>query len=251
MYPKKIQIEITNSCNLRCKGCMRENMTREIGFMSINTFIKSINFATEFGIKEIHLHHWGEPLLHKNIIDYIIMAKGLHFTVGFTTNGSLLSIKKLKELKEAGLDKLDISYNKSISEIKHDLYFYSQEIGIETYFRSVVWSDKEYKELSKKLEGYNVRFQRGMYFDFNRRKGRVCKAIDIIFIINWDGIITPCCSMYDNQYTYGKVEKITVEKLKSRIDKLKIRIERQNIILDNCCNHCFEVDDNLPLTFKL
>lgn len=253
MYPKKVQIEVTNHCNLKCEGCLRETMTREKGYISYDTLLDALFVCTEFEIEEIHLHHWGEPLLHPKILNIVKLVSLLGFKVGFTTNGTLLTHDKLIELKEAGLDKIDISYNKNSKDkrLLHNLYWISKDLGIDTWFRSVVFSKEEYNILKDELMGYSVKFQRGMYFDFDRKRDKPCKAIEKIFIINWDGIITPCCAMYDNQYIYGKVEEITVEQLQLQINLLKLRIEFSDETVDKCCNHCFEIDDDLPLDFKL
>jgi radical SAM protein with 4Fe4S-binding SPASM domain len=254
-YPKKVQIEVTNHCNLKCKGCLRENMMRKKGYISYDTLLDALFVCTDFEIEEIHLHHWGEPLLHPNILNIVKIVSLTGFRVGFTTNGTLLTHDKLIELKEAGLDKLDISYNKNSKDKRtlRNLYWISKDLGIETCFRSVVFSKEEYDELLDEFykSGCSVKFQRGMYFDFDRKRDKPCKAIEKIFIINWDGIITPCCAMYDNQYIYGKVEEITVKDLKNQIDILKLRIEEKDLWLENCCNHCFEIDGDFPIDFKL
>jgi hypothetical protein len=124
-------------------------------------------------------------------------------------------------------------------------------LGIDTWFRTVIFSKTDYDELKEELKGFKVRFQRGMYFDFNKKRIKPCKAIEMLFIINWNGVITPCCPIYDNQYTYGKVGEITVEELKFEIDKLRVLINSKSEILNTCCNYCHEIDDVLPLNFKL
>ena len=252
-YPKKVQIEVTNNCNLKCEGCFREIMTRKKGYITYDTLLDALYICHYFGIEEIHLHHLGEPLLHPNILKIIKIIKIIGFKVGFTTNGTLLTHDKLIELKDAGLDKIDISYNKSSKDkrLLHNLYWISKDLGIETWFRSVVFSKEEYDDLKNEVKGYDVKFQRGMYFDFNKKRDKPCSAIEKIFVINWDGVIVPCCCMYDNQYAYGKVEEITIDRLKSEIDILKLRIKRNSLWINKCCNHCFEVGDDLPIDFKL
>jgi len=257
MYPKKVQIEVTNHCNLKCEGCLREKMTRKKGYISYDTLLDALFVCDEFEIEEILLHNWGEPLLHPNILKIIKIIKILGFRVGFTTNGTLLTHDKLIELKEAGLDRLDISYNKNTKGVWHNpsmlqcFYHISNGLGIETWFRSVVFSKEEYDELKDELKDYNVKFQRGMYFDFFKKRYKSCRAIKNLFVIQCDGTIVPCCAMYDNQYSYGKIGETTVDELKSEIDKLKSRIRKKDLWLEDCCNHCFEVDNKLPLSFKL
>ena len=58
---KKIYIEITNICNLKCRFCPETNRNKK--FMSLEDFeevIKKIHKHT----KLVFLHVKGEPLLH-------------------------------------------------------------------------------------------------------------------------------------------------------------------------------------------
>lgn len=257
-YPKKVQIEVTNMCNLNCDGCLRKHMKREKGFITWDTYMDAIYICHEFGIEEIHLHHLGEPLLHPKILNCIKIAKALGFRVGFTTNGSQLTNDKLIELKKAGLDKLDISYNKNtkgffISPKMLEIFYHvANNLGIETWFRSVVFSKEEYEDLLDGMDDYYIKFQRGMYFDKDKIRDKPCKSIRNIFVIQWDGKIIPCTVIHDDsQYSYGNVKDITVEKLKSEIDMLDFRMKIKSVNIKKCCKHCFEVENDLPLSFKL
>jgi len=253
----KVQIELTNHCNLKCDDCLRKKMTREKGFMTTRTLLKALTFCMDNEVKEIILHHLGEPLLHKDLLFFIEIAKLAGLKVGFTTNGTLLTYEKIVKFRKAGLDKLNISYNKSSgSEHRKNMlkYFYriSKSFEIETYFRTTIFSKEEYKELKFELKGFDTVFQRGMYFDYNKRRSKNCKAIENVFVIQWDGKVIPCCAIYDDkQYSYGKLGKLTVDGLKLEINNLKMMIENSDKHLENCCNHCFEVEDQLPLDFKL
>lgn len=246
-YPKKVQIETTNNCNLKCDGCLRKTIKRKLGFISHKIYVKTLQFLKEFSINEVHLHNWGEPLMHPYIIDSVSIAKALGFTVGFTTNGTLLTHDKLIKLKDAGLDRLDISYNKNTKDIRTlmNLYHISNDLGIETWFRSVVFSKKEYEDALHGMDDYYIRFQRGIYHDPNS-EGRVhdCEIRKKLFIVQWNGIIVPCCAIYDNQYTYGEIGKITVDQLKEQIDLKEVR-------LSDYCRRCFEVTGDFPVNFKL
>ena len=41
-FPKVIDIELTNHCDLNCRMCSRQLMTRKLGYMNINIFNKII-----------------------------------------------------------------------------------------------------------------------------------------------------------------------------------------------------------------
>ena len=65
---KKIYIEITNICNLKCKFCPETK--REKSFMTIEQFEKIISKIYKH-TKLVCLHVKGEPLLH-NKLEYML-----------------------------------------------------------------------------------------------------------------------------------------------------------------------------------
>ena len=105
-----VMIEPTNKCNFACKFCFRHRMTRAEGFMSDDVFKKSLELCKHIKVPEVWLHNWGEPLLHPKILDFIKLASA-DFRVGMGTNGSLLNYEMVKNLKEAGLTYLNLSFN--------------------------------------------------------------------------------------------------------------------------------------------
>ena len=61
---KKIYIEITNCCNLKCKFCPDTNRKKE--FMSVENFEKVIEKIHKY-TNLVLLHVKGEPLLHNRL----------------------------------------------------------------------------------------------------------------------------------------------------------------------------------------
>ena len=114
-YGRKIEylrISLTELCNLRCQYCMpaegiaqkaHEEMLTEEELM---VFLK---ICASRGVRKIRLTG-GEPLVKKNILS--ICEKTANLTgideVCLTTNGVLLE-KKAKDLKQAGVHRLNIS----------------------------------------------------------------------------------------------------------------------------------------------
>ena len=77
---KKIYIEITNICNLKCEFCIP--CKREARMMSVSDFEEVIKKVCRY-TKVVTLHVKGEPLLHKNlegILD-IIHKYNLHVNI--------------------------------------------------------------------------------------------------------------------------------------------------------------------------
>ncbi|MFA6924948.1 MAG: radical SAM/SPASM domain-containing protein [Bacteroidales bacterium] len=103
---KKIYVEITNVCNLRCSFCSACN--RDPGFMPLTLFaevIKKIHKHTNY----ICLHVKGEPLLHPQLIDMLDICHEYKLRVALVTNGILLSDKSEMLLSKSALRQINIS----------------------------------------------------------------------------------------------------------------------------------------------
>ena len=107
-----IRISVTDRCNLRCIYCMPSEGVREITHSEILTYeeiIHILSIATNLGIKKVRITG-GEPLVRKGL-PYLIKTisnLGAIEEISLTTNGVLLK-RFAKELKEAGLNRLNIS----------------------------------------------------------------------------------------------------------------------------------------------
>jgi len=109
--PYTVMIEPTNYCNLRCPLCPAGNkyMRRAKGFMDIKLYKKIIDALSPY-LYELVIWNYGEPLLHKNIWDFIKYAKQKKIPkVLLSTNLQLFKKKDLKSLFESNLDILIVS----------------------------------------------------------------------------------------------------------------------------------------------
>lgn len=107
-----LRIAVTDRCNLRCVYCMPEegvDLKTHEEMLSIEEVEKLVQSVASMGIKKIRLTG-GEPLVRKNIeilVKKIADVPGIeHITM--TTNGILLG-QKARELKAAGLNRVNIS----------------------------------------------------------------------------------------------------------------------------------------------
>lgn len=87
---KRIYIEITSSCNLNCSFC--QETLREPHFMSVDEFAHTLEQIRPY-TNYIYLHVKGEPLLHPQLEEILILCKNAGITVNLTTNGTLLKQK--------------------------------------------------------------------------------------------------------------------------------------------------------------
>jgi GTP 3',8-cyclase len=107
-----MRVSITDRCNLRCVYCMPEEGVSWMPHSDILTYeelITIIRAGAELGISRVRITG-GEPLVRLGILDFIRMVaqiEGLE-DISMTTNGILLP-KYAKDLKEAGLHRVNIS----------------------------------------------------------------------------------------------------------------------------------------------
>lgn len=107
-----LRISLTERCNLRCQYCMPEdgvNLTPNDELLKTDEIIALARLFVKEGVDKIRLTG-GEPLVRKDIVELceeLGRIEGLK-TLAMTTNGITLS-RKLPQLKDAGLNLLNIS----------------------------------------------------------------------------------------------------------------------------------------------
>lgn len=123
---KKVYIEITNVCNLSCSFCPKTGRDKE--FLSVEKFKKILEEVKPY-TKYIYFHLMGEPLLNKNLEDFLEIAYEEGFKVNLTTNGTLLPKVKDILLKSKALRQVNISL--------HSFEANNNNILFTDYFNSV------------------------------------------------------------------------------------------------------------------
>jgi radical SAM protein with 4Fe4S-binding SPASM domain len=110
-YPIHLDIESTSICNLDCPMCPYPEMQIKKGNMTFDLFQQIID-QCDGKVFDVLLHMYGEPLVNKEIFRMITYAKkrGVRIT-SMSTNLTLLTREKAKQLIEAGLDKITLSFD--------------------------------------------------------------------------------------------------------------------------------------------
>ncbi|MCD6493649.1 MAG: radical SAM protein [Archaeoglobaceae archaeon] len=98
-------VETVGFCNLKCIMCPTRNYATGKVLISDEIFKKVIEIVKKHDIKIIDMTGWGEPLLDSKLEERIAKIKELkkHMTIGFTTNGTLLTKKRIERILEAVL----------------------------------------------------------------------------------------------------------------------------------------------------
>ncbi len=185
------QVDVTNACNAKCSYCPHPKHVRKRGMMTPEVFDHVLRAAVN---RTIQLHHFGEPLLHPDLNLLIANASRRGFTVGFSTNGSLLTQPCLDTLIESGLQWIRLHtdpFGVRKSQFKIPEGFEFTEHGI------LVDNGSEKKDL--------VSFSGTVATDVPEQGGyETCSFVhDQWCVVLWDGTIATCCHDIEGVRSYG------------------------------------------------
>ena len=108
-FPPRVQVEVTNRCNLKCIMCTRNQMRRPVGDLALEAFRKVADECSTEPGAVVLLYFLGEPLLHPRLEEMVAyLASVRHrtdppLTFGMQTNGMLLTRERSAALIKAGL----------------------------------------------------------------------------------------------------------------------------------------------------
>lgn len=109
---RKVYLEITNVCNLRCSFC--PGTTRPPRFLSPDAF-RTLAARLVGHTEYLYLHVMGEPLCHPDLAEILDIAADLGFHICLTTNGVLLP-----EVSDTLLSRAGSIYKISVSLHSHE-----------------------------------------------------------------------------------------------------------------------------------
>lgn len=95
--PTKIQIEISDVCNLRCWYCDIHHVEQHVGCMNFKTYENILTQAPP-QITQVFPQFWGEPTMNPEFEKILEYTKSLEKLVSFYTNGTLLHKHNLSKV---------------------------------------------------------------------------------------------------------------------------------------------------------
>jgi len=106
MRLRKVYLEISNLCNLRCAFCPgTKRPARAMTEADLAILLPKLRPYTDF----LYFHLMGEPLLHPKLEAFLKIAGDFGFRVILTTNGTLLPQQQELLLRSPALHKINIS----------------------------------------------------------------------------------------------------------------------------------------------
>lgn len=257
---KKVYIEITNSCNLKCEFCIGNS--RKLRFMKFDDF-KFVLAKISPYTKYLYFHILGEPLLHPNIVDFINYACEKGFYVNITTNGYLIDrLKNVSGIRQLNISihSFDIKYGISLEMYMNNIFSVIDSIP-NTYVSFRFWTQCKMDLLNPILNHYSINkpeilnrgfqaadrryvsfFHEFIWPDLNNNfydsNGKCYGLINQLGIL-CDGSIVPCCLDSNASICLGNIysddldEILNSERVNSMIDGFK-----RGYKCEEFCKHC-------------
>lgn len=270
---KKIYIEITNTCNLKCKFCPETE--REKQFMTVENFEKIIGKIHNY-TKLICLHVKGEPLLHSELEEILKILEKYNLKANITTNGTLIkrrleTIKKCKAVRQINFSIHSVAQNKSLSKQYLQEIFESVEELENIIISYRLWNLQSIKEndINSKIiiemeKYYNIQNlkQQLIENDFIKIKDNIfinqdieftwpnikkeaiietgrCLALKEQVAILVDGTVVPCCLDNNGDIPLGNIFEETIEEILKKPKSINIKKNfENNVITCKLCKTC-------------
>ncbi len=85
-----LQVFVTPVCNLHCEGCFARKVMAEGTEINLDEYQTAVGIAKSKGAEQINLLG-GEPLMHKNVRDFVAFDRRLKLKTTIYTNGYYLN----------------------------------------------------------------------------------------------------------------------------------------------------------------
>lgn len=251
-FPLHLDIEPTNSCNLRCPFCATTHNRYNKGFMKEGVWKKILDEGGKNGLYSLKFTYRGEPLLHKDLPEMVRYAKAAGvMDVYFNTNAVKLDDPTIRALIESGLDRISISFegytpevyekyrvgakfSKVVSNIER-LRDIKKELGMEkplVRIQTVLVPELRGKE-KEYAEFWKTRSDEVAYLDMKDEEGNpdhcgiidnwACPQIFQRLTITWEGTILPCVHDIYEWMPLGKIGKNTIKEAWNNAAEQKYR----------------------------
>jgi radical SAM protein with 4Fe4S-binding SPASM domain len=277
-----LTVETTNICNFKCVYCPQSEPENHFingkGTMSLETFRAVLdNILEDFSPKFVSLHRDGEPLVNKNLEEYIVYTRSKGLKAGISSNCSLLPQERARRLIESGLafvktdfcadpetyEKLRVGgrWNKTYDGMLNLLsearrrgeYFQLTITDISTYELPPEQATVNMKKLGELFSDYEeyvgvmpVRFHNALDESVERMSGPesesywLCHHPWVHITVDFKGDVVPCCRDLRSEYVCGSLLETPMHEIWNNEPFLKLRraLITKNPQKINICGKC-------------
>ena len=259
---KRIYIEITNICNLKCSFCSKtKRRTKEISIDEFKLIMNKINDYTDY----IYLHVKGEPLTHHYIDDILSICKKYNKKVCLTTNGVFLKDRLDILNKYDNIYQINISLHSENNKENYleDIFEVVDKLKY-PYINYRFWIlDKSLDTINNKyLDMIKLKYKVNELYDKMKLDNKVYLSLDSKF--DWpstsnnyykeegtclggksqiailsNGVVSICCLDSEGESNLGNIFTDSIEDILSS-NKFKNTIKgfNDNKVYLDICKHC-------------
>ena len=124
--PLWLLAEITYRCPLNCVFCYNPvDYAKQHNELTTSEWVRVLREGRKMGAAQLGLSG-GEPLLRKDLEEIVEEARKLGYYINLITSGIGMTEERIKNLKTAGLDHIQLSFQDSTKEM-NDLLTFQQE----------------------------------------------------------------------------------------------------------------------------
>lgn len=270
---KKVYIEITNICNLKCSFCPDTKRKKE--FMSVENFETVIKKICNY-TKLVCLHVKGEPLLHPELEEILKIIDKYNLKVNITTNGTLIKqntdiIRHSKGIRQINFSIHSITQNEKLNKDYLQDIFNSVELINDVIVSYRLWNisnlyeNEINSEILKCIEDYyninnikellkqnvflkikdNLFINQDIEFKWPNinaeeiiEQGR-CLALKEQIAILVDGTVVPCCLDNNGDIPLGNILETDMNEILNSTIAQDIKKNFENkVITCKLCKTC-------------
>ncbi|MBP7652083.1 SPASM domain-containing protein [Candidatus Dependentiae bacterium] len=144
-FPLRLNIEITNECNSKCKMCSRVKMNRKERHLSFNEFKNIIDQTKGHNLVELYLYRLGEPFLNPGLpqmLEYLKSFNNFEY-IWISSNGLELTEKHMDMVLNSNIRMFNMSINAAYQESYSKINDIGKLKTVEDNFRKVIEHKKK------------------------------------------------------------------------------------------------------------
>ncbi len=226
-----LQVETTTLCNAHCSFCQHPKF-KEFGTMTDELYNKIINEASNLPNLQTFIPMLtGEPFCDKKIIDRILYARHQlpQVSIQLYTNGSLLTLEILQQLRDIDNFNLSISLNGLNPETREKVMglndwghvikmaHYAEQIKLPYRVTMVATPEIKLDELGNfiKAGGMAIQYQSwaGQQYPYKRNRWTSCVRALNHMTIRYNGDANLCCFDPFGKVSFGNLKDNTIAEI--------------------------------------
>lgn len=253
---KRIYIELSNICNLKCSFCsMDKRKKRTLSIEEFEYILSSIKKYTNL----IYLHVKGEPLLYKNIDKVFELCKINNINIKITTNGIYLNkyidlINKYENIKQINISLM--CENKE-NDYLNRIFETCNKIKTTIVYRVWISNEESNNVINEILKHYNIRSDEKniklndhIYLDkdieftwpnesTNEYKEGICYGSRTHIAVLSNGEVVPCCLDSEGLLSFGNIFEESLDNILKKDKFIEFNNNmKKGIMLTEICKKC-------------